>query len=417
MAKIAIIGTGIAGMASSYFLNKAGHDITVFEKNDYIGGHTHTVFEADDGKQVPIDTGFIVFNNINYPNLVKIFNEIKVETKNTDMSFSVSNPEINLEYCGSTLNTLFCQRKNLLRPSFYKLLLEINRFNKMAPEVLENEFFKDYTIEEYFKYRNIGDLCLKQYLLPMSVALWSAPQEIINNFPMRSLVRFFKNHGLLGFTTQLQWKTVTNGSWSYRDLLINDFKDKIHLSSNVESVTRSESGVKVIVNGQEQHFDKVILASHADQSYNILKDKTPMEEDLLSKFRYQSNRVDLHTDKRVMPTRKLGWAAWNHVVTSGGTYVSYWMNKLQILDTPTDFFVTLNAESFLDQSKIKQTFYYHHPIFDVPAMNAQEKLPQLNSKEGSVYFCGSYFRNGFHEDAAMSAVNMCKTLLGDETIL
>lgn len=417
MAKIGIVGTGIAGMASAYMLQKAGHDIVVFEQNDYIGGHTHTVEVDDHNKLVPIDTGFIVFNETNYPNLVQLFTQLGVEYQDTDMSFAVTNPYLDLEYCGSTLNSLFCQRRNIIRPKFYRLLQEIIKFNKVSPEVLYDVKYRNYSIKDYFEYRRIGKLCFEQYLVPMSVALWSAPSETIQNFPIVSLVKFFKNHGLLGFTTQLQWKTVKGGSFTYRDLLIETFKDKIQLNSKVENVKRVSEGVVIGVNGTEHFFDKVVMASHADQSYNLLHRPTDIENKLLSKFKYQKNIVDLHTDKKVMPVRKNGWAAWNHAVTNQGTYVSYWMNKLQNLETWQNYFVSLNATEYIANESILQSFTYHHPIFDLDAMNAQKELHLLNSSDGDIFFCGSYFGHGFHEDAMTSAVDMCRKILGKEEVL
>lgn len=416
----AIAGTGIAGMSAAYILQKHGHDVTVFEANDYIGGHTHTVYVKDEhyGDNLPIDTGFIVFNELTYPNLLKLFKELKVPYQATDMSFAVSSKDGEFEYCGSTLNSLFCQRSNILNPQFYKLIWEINRFNKKSLEVLEDPRFENMSIAEYFSYRKIGDLCFKHYLLPMTSALWSAPFETISKFPILSLIRFFKNHGLLGFTTQFQWQTVKNGSWTYRNLLIEKFKENIHLSSPVLQV-KSLDNHKVLVKTphHELEFDGIVMASHADQSFKALAEPTPLETQLLSPIKYQPNNVILHTDKAVMPIRKLGWAAWNHKDVGARSVVSYWMNILQSLPTKTDYFVSLNAKEVIAPDKVLREFTYDHPIFDQNVLKVQSRLPELNEQGRGIYFCGSYFAYGFHEDALRSSVEMCKKILKVKEVL
>lgn len=417
MKKIAIIGSGISGMASAYILNKHGYEVTLFEKNNYIGGHTNTATVSEGNKSIPIDTGFIVFNHINYPNLTKLFNQLNVPTTNTDMSFAVSDSNTDFEYCGSTLNTLFSKRSHILNPKFYKLILEINKFNNTVSEVLESDQFLNYSIVDYFKERNLGKLCLEQYILPMSVALWSAPESTIKDFPIVSLARFFKNHGLLGFTTQFQWQTVKGGSWQYRDRLLKAIQATVHTHSQVTSVRRVNEKVEVDVNGETHAFDQVVLASHADQTYKLLNKKTELEERLLSSFSYQKNIVDLHTDETLMPVRKIGWAAWNHKKIKDHAYVTYWMNRLQPLDTDVNYFVSLNASKEIDQSKVKRTIEYHHPIFDVKAMLAQRELQKINNQGNNTFFAGSYFGHGFHEDGITAAVNACRALLGKEDVL
>ncbi len=417
MARYAIIGTGISGMTAAHILHKHGHEITIFEKNDYIGGHTHTVYENDGEREIPIDTGFIVFNEVTYPCMLSLFRQLGVEYQDTDMSFAVSDRDNKMEYCGSTLSSLFCDRKNIFSPKFYKLIYEINKFNELAPEVLINPELQKLTIKEFFEAKKLGSLCLKYYLLPMSVALWSAPQKTIEGFPILSLVNFFKNHGLLGFTTQFQWKTVTNGSFQYRDKLIEPFRSQIRTNSKIEQINRTDDSVNILVDGKSLYFDNVVIAAHADQTLSLLGDATELENNLLSVFGYQKNSVCLHTDDKLMPKNKSGWAAWNHYSSGGNAYVTYWMNKLQSLETKTNYFVSLNADEIIEKGSIKQQFIYHHPIFTLETYQAQKRLQEINRQGNNTFFCGSYFGHGFHEDGARSAVEMCKAILNKEEVL
>lgn len=414
MEKLAIIGTGIAGMGCGHFLHQK-YDITFFEELDYVGGHTNTVTVDEDGKPVYIDTGFMVFNYQTYPNLTKLFEEIGAPVKKTDMSFSVQYLPKGLEYSGSSLNHLFAQRRNLFNPGFLKMLMQINRFNKESVDILDKPEYADYSIGRYIQEFGYSQEMLWQYLIPMSSAVWSTPMEQILDFPAVSLIRFFKNHGFLGLDTQHQWYTLHNGSQSYRELLIAPFRDRIRTDSKVTSVRRLPgAGVAVkTTEGEEQIFDKVIMACHADQSYRILGEKTIHEERLLSKFKYQPNKAVLHTDRNLMPKKKLAWSSWNYRVEQNGSELVpstiYWMNRLQQVSEQRDYFVSINPSSQLDETKIIREIDYEHPLFDVPAMTAQRELHLLN-ETGPVYYCGSYFKYGFHEDAYASAVELCKQL-------
>lgn len=416
--KVAVIGTGISGMVSAFLLKKNGHDVTVFEKNNYVGGHTHTLEVPLDGKTIAVDSGFIVFNAPNYFYLNKLFKHLDVPIYDTDMSFSVSFKDIDFEYCGSTLNTLFAQRSNVISPKFYQLIYQIHVFNRTAEEVLYNEAYQKLTITEYFAQRNLGDLCLNYYLLPMAIALWSAPRKTIEQFPIWGLVRFLKNHGLLGFTTQYPWKTVKGGSSVYKTRLTASFKENIQIDAQVTKVEREKAGVNVHIENQGTYrFDKVVMAGHADQSLAILSNPSSREANLLAQFTYQANRIDMHTDDSVMPKRRKAWAAWNHVVENENTFVSYWMNKLQPLDCQTNCFVSLNASDKIHPKKILRTLQYEHPVFTNAALIAQKDLPFLNTVSGNIFYCGSYFGNGFHEAGIESAVKMCETILGQKELL
>lgn len=415
MEKVAIVGTGIAGMISAYLLND-DYDITVFEKNDYVGGHTHTVTVDEDGGHVPIDTGFIVFNKTNYPNLLKLFDRLSVSYKPTNMSFSVQHIPENLEYNGSGFNGIFGQRKNLANPSFYKMLFDINRFNQQSAEVLNEPHYADYSLGDYIEEKKFGRDFKEKYLLPMNSAIWSTPPEKSLEFPLVTLVRFFKNHGLLGVNSHFQWYTVDGGSWQYRDKLIESFRDRIKLNAEVVSLSRSSKGVEIIdVNGHFHQFDKVVLAGHADQSLALLTDPTNEELDLLGKFSYQPNRVTLHTDDSIMPKRKRVWSAWNYrIEKKNGSWLTstvYDMNTLQQVSEKQNYFLSVNDTGIVDESKILKEFEYDHPVFNLEAVKAQKHLASLNEK-GQVYYCGSYFGYGFHEDALKSGIEASEKLAG-----
>ncbi|MFW0717303.1 NAD(P)/FAD-dependent oxidoreductase [Pedobacter sp. N23S346] len=414
MKKLAIIGSGIAGMGCAHKLQHQ-YDITIFEEADYIGGHTNTVTLEEDGKPIYLDSGFMVFNYETYPHLTEMFAEIDAPVMKTDMSFSVQFLPKKLEYSGSSLNHLFAQRKNLFNISYLKMLMQINRFNKQSIEILDQPQYQDYSIGRFFKEFGYSDEMLWQYLIPMSAAVWSAPMEQILDFPAITLIRFFKNHGFLGLDTQHQWYTLENGSQAYREKLIAPFRDRIKINNKIVSVRRLENGKVEVINaeGEVYEFDKVIMACHADQTFGIVKDKTALETELLSKFKYQLNKAIVHTDEDQMPKAKLAWSSWNYRVEKQGDKLLpstiYWMNSLQGVSKKTNYFVSINPTATLNPDKIVKEIDYHHPLFDVPAMQAQEQLSRLN-ETGPVYYCGSYFKYGFHEDAYKSAVDLCRGL-------
>ncbi|RZM29751.1 MAG: NADP transhydrogenase subunit alpha [Pedobacter sp.] len=414
MESLAIIGTGIAGMGCADLLQEK-YDLHIFEELDYVGGHTNTVSIPEGDRKVVLDTGFMVFNYQTYPNLTKLFDRIKAPVKKTDMSFSVQYRPENLEYSGSSIRHLFAQKRNLFKPSYLKMLMQISRFNKESVEILDKPEYADWSIGKYIKEFNYSEDMLWKYLIPMSSAVWSTPMDQILDFPAVSLIRFFKNHGFLGLNTQHQWYTLEGGSESYKKLLIAPFKDKIQLNKKVTGVTRLENG-KVAVqcaDGTSAEFDKVILACHADQSYAIVNDKTGDEERLLSVFKYQPNKAVVHTDRAQMPAKRLAWSSWNYRIEQEGTALVpstiYWMNRLQGVSDREDYFVSINPLPSLDQSKVIREIDYMHPLFDVPAMQAQEELHSLNIT-GPIYYCGSYFKYGFHEDAYASAVELSRNL-------
>lgn len=416
MEKVAIVGTGIAGMASAWLLHEI-YDITVFEQNDYVGGHTNTVNVEEDGTTIPIDTGFIVFNKTNYPNLVKLFEKLGVAYKPTKMSFSVQHIPRGLEYSGSGFNGIFGQRKNLLSKSFYKMLMDINRFNKSSVEVIDKPEYAQHTLGDFIQEKKFGKDFKENYILPMNSAIWSTPPEKSLEFPLITMVRFFKNHGLLGVNTHFQWYTVTGGSESYKQKLISPFRDRIKVNSKIISVSRKDNNKVELttINGEKYQFDKVILAGHADQSLAILEKPTALESNLLEKFKYQQNSVTLHTDTNVMPRQSRVWSAWNYRIEKINghwkTSTVYSMNSLQQVSDKREYFLSVNDTGIISPEKIIRQFTYDHPVFSVDSIEAQNELPTIN-EGGPVYFCGSYFGYGFHEDALKSGIQAAEKLAG-----
>jgi predicted NAD/FAD-binding protein len=414
MQTLAIIGTGIAGMGCGHLLQNK-YDITFFEKNNYVGGHTNTVTVKEDGQDVYMDTGFMVFNFETYPNLCKLFEEIKAPIKKTDMSFSVQYVPTGLEYCGSGLNGLFAQRKNIFNIGYIKMLMEITRFNKISVEILDDPQYENYTLAQYIKEFMFSEEMLWKYLVPMSSAVWSTPMDKMLDFPAVALIRFFKNHGFLGLNTQHQWYTLEKGSQSYRELLIKPFRDKIHLNNGALKVIRMDGkAIVYLSDGTQQTFDKVIFASHANETLAMLEQPTSDEQRLLSPFKYEKNPATVHTDESVMPKNKLTWSSWNYRIEErNGEKIPttiYWMNRLQGVSEKKNYFVSINAiPGSIAKDKLIKVIDYEHPLFDVPAINAQKELHKLN-QTGPLYFCGSYFKYGFHEDAYASAVNLCNVL-------
>ena len=414
MEKLAIIGTGIAGMGAAHLLHKQ-YDITVFEQNDYIGGHTNTVTVDEDGRDIFIDTGFMVFNYETYPNLCRLFKEIDAPVKKSDMSFSVQHVKSGLEYCGSGIAGLFAQRKNIFNVPYIRMLMQVQRFNKDAVKILDDPKYRDYSLGAFIKEFDYGEDMLWKYLVPMSAAVWSTPMEKMLEFPAVTLIRFFKNHGFLGLHSQHQWYTLHNGSKSYREILIEPFRERISVNNKVVKVQKVEGRVVLHNrNGGAQTFDKVIFACHADQALSLLASPTPDEQRLLTNFKYQVNTATVHTDISTMPKNRKVWSSWNYRVDeqNGKPFPTtvYWMNRLQDVSDKKNYFVSINAlPGSVGKSQILKEIIYEHPLFDLSAVDAQEELYKLN-EAGPLYYCGSYFKYGFHEDAYKSAVDLAEKL-------
>jgi uncharacterized protein len=418
METLAIIGTGIAGLGCAHFLQRR-YALTMYEKSAHVGGHANTVLVEDDSGSVPIDTGFMTYNQVTYPNLTRLFRELSVAPQPSSMSFSVQHLPAQLEFCGSSLNQLFGQRRNLLKPKFWKMLLTINRFNEEAVARLASSRDESQSLGEYIRERNYGDQFRDFYLMPMSCAVWSTPPERMLQFPVATLLRFFHNHGFLGLHTQHPWLTVAGGARQYVAKLSAPFRERIHLRRGVRQVRRENAQVAVTdESGQVDHYDRVILACHADQALAMLGDADDHEHGALREFKYHDNTALLHTDAAVMPSTRRCWSSWNYRVSGDADGVLnpstvYWINSLQNIASPRNYFVSINGEATLRPEKILQRIRYEHPLFNSGAIRAQRELPQLNQRHTRVYFCGSYFRYGFHEDALTSALDLSRELASD----
>jgi uncharacterized protein len=416
MARIAVVGTGISGLGSAYLLNP-DHDITVYEKAARIGGHSRTVTVDYDGRPVPVDTGFIVFNRPNYPNLTGLFAHLDVATHASDMTFAASIRDGWLEWGAKDLDSVIGQRRNLLRPRFGLLVRDVMKFNTQAQGVVERD--PELSLEGLIRKLGLGEWFRRYYLLPMSGAIWSCPPCEMMNFPARTLVRFFANHHLMSFTGQPQWRTVTGGSQEYIKRLTAPFAHRIRTQCGAVAVTRPTSGPdagKVQIkdtSGSVETYDQVVMASHGDETLALLKDATCDEQAALGCFRYQKNRAVLHRDQSLMPRRRRCWASW--VYTSDGEFfhpkitVTYWMNRLQGIDDRTPLFVSLNPKRDIPDNLIFDQTEFDHPVFDGAAIAAQGRIAALQGRRGT-WFAGAHLGHGFHEDGLASAVRVARAL-------
>ncbi|MBX2807075.1 MAG: FAD-dependent oxidoreductase [Cellvibrionaceae bacterium] len=409
--KIAIIGAGIAGLTAAYLLNKK-HQITVYEAGDEIGGHTATKAVCIQGKDYAIDTGFIVFNHWTYPKFKQLLKQLKVEYQPTQMGFSVCNEHNGLEYSGNSLNSLFAQRRNLLRIRHWRMLWDIARFNKEAVADLEaNRLSASMSLGEYLTSKGYSTSFTDNYLLPMAAAIWSANIKTLHDFPLLFFVRFFKNHGLLSINNRPQWYVIKGGSCTYLQPLVADFADKIGLDSAVSSVVRQADSVRVTSQkGDTQDYDQVIIATHSDQALALLDQPSPEEASVLGAIAYQTNDVVLHTDRRLLPQRQRAWASWNYRIKHTAQslpVLTYHMNSLQGIEAPVDFCVTLNDTDNIEADKILGRYHYAHPVFNSAAIKAQQAWPLINGVQRT-WFCGAYWGNGFHEDGVNSALTIVK---------
>lgn len=407
--KIAIIGSGIAGNTLAYHLHQQ-HDITVFEANDYVGGHTHTHDIALFGQQYQVDTGFIVFNDRTYPNFLQLLETLDVAWQPSHMSFSVRDECNGLEYNGTTLNSLFAQRSNLFKPSFYRMIRDILRFNKTALELLEDG--SEITLGDYLAKGHYSEQFIHQYIVPMGSAIWSTDAEQMMQFPARFFVRFFHHHGMLTVNNRPQWRVIKGGSHAYVEKLTADFKSKIKRNTPIESVRRLKNSVKIKpMNQAEQSFDYVFFACHSDEALAMLgKDATQAEREVLGAIPYQENTIYLHYDRSLMPKRKLAWAAWNYHITdkpTGKVQVTYNMNILQGLQSPEPILVTLNHTDMINPAKVIKRLRYMHPLYTVEGAVAQTRHAEISGHNRTGY-AGAYWRNGFHEDGVVSALAALK---------
>lgn len=402
--KIAIIGAGIAGNTLAYHLHKS-HDITVFEAGSHIGGHTHTHDIEHLGKNYSVDTGFIVFNDRTYPNFIQMLSECGVSWQPSHMSFSVRCEKTGLEYNGTTLNSLFAQRRNLFNPAFHRMIKDILRFNKSSLELLSAG--EELTLAEYLKTQGYSQQFIDYYIIPMGAAIWSTDAVQMLEFPARFFVRFFHHHGMLTVNDRPQWRVIQGGSARYVEAITQGWQHRIRLNTPVVSVRRLKKSVRITpLHGEEESFDWVFFACHSDQALRMLKDPTPAEKEVLSAIQYQENSIYLHTDTNMLPRKKLAWAAWNYHVTKqplGKVAVTYNMNILQSLKCDDQVLVTLNHTDMINPAKVIKRLTYHHPVYTIEAAHAQTRHAEISGQNRSAY-AGAYWRNGFHEDGVVSAL-------------
>lgn len=416
--KIAIIGSGISGLAVAHYLHKQ-HEITVYEADSRLGGHTATVDVSLGGRQYSIDTGFIVFNDWTYPNFIRLMDEIGVASRKSDMSFSVSCERTGLEFAGvdgrlALVNGLFAQRRNLLSPSYIKMLLDIVRFNRLAVADVElDRIDRNMTLRDYVAEHHLGKKFTEFYLVPMASAIWSTPIREMYEFPMRFMLPFMYRHGLLSVSKRPKWRTIVGGSKSYIEPLSAGYSDRIRLGTPVTAIRRLENSVSVEAAGEVETFDHVILACHSDQALALLKDATQVENAILSAIRYQENDVVLHTDIDQMPVSSRAWASWNYRLRPGCEdalpVVTYYMNRLMGLDAAARFCVTLNNTAAIAPESILGRFNYAHPIFTQAGVDAQLRWNQINGVDRT-WFCGAWWGKGFHEDGVVSAIRVAEAL-------
>jgi uncharacterized protein len=407
--RIAIIGTGISGSLVARLLS-AQHEVTLFEANDYPGGHANTVDVTLDKKRFPVDTGFMVFNRQTYPNFCRLLEILEVDSQPSDMSFSVRCEKFGLEYQGSSLNGLFAQRRNLLRPTFLRMLRDVARFNRRGMEANASGELKDgRTVGDFVRECRVGTRFVDQYLVPMASAIWSSSPQSILEFPADFMLGFFANHGLMQLRDRPQWRTIVRGSRNYVQELLQPLGDRVRLSSPVASVTRAEADVVVApVDGRAERFDEVVFASHADQTVAMLADATSLERGTLEAFPYQSNEAVLHTDTSLLPQSTRAWASWNYQIPTGdkpSASVTYDLSRLQNHESPVPILLTLNATERIAPGKVLRTFRYHHPAYSCESISAQRRFKEI-SGQNRAHFCGAYWGYGFHEDGVNSALHV-----------
>lgn len=421
--RIAVVGGGVAGIVSAWLLQRR-HDVTLFERNDYMGGHTNTIVVPDGPDAgTPVDTGFIVLNDRTYPNFRRFLGQLGVATQRSNMSFSYVCERTGFQYAGTGVNGLFAQRANAVNPRFLGMLVDILRFNARARRDLALDTVGDETMAEYVRRLRLGDGIVRWYLIPMGAAIWSMEPGSMLDFPARTYLRFFENHGLLTLFDQPTWQVVRGGSFAYVKAFLAQFKGTVRSSSPIAGIRRTPAGVEVRVRDEApQHFDRVVMAAHADESLAMLEDATPDERRLLGAWSYSRNETILHTDVSLMPPLRRAWASWNYrlerVRRAGGPRplsMTYHMNRLQSLRTREQYCVTLNTARRIADRRILRTINYTHPLYTAEAVATQEELPRLNGVNGT-YFCGNYHRFGFHEDAVWSAVRVARLFgIGWET--
>ena len=405
--KIAIIGSGISSLTSAYILSRE-HDVYIFEQNDYIGGHTHTHEVKDKDKILNIDSGFIVYNENTYPNFINLLNQLGVERQHTQMGFSVKSQKKDFEYAGNSISSYFAQKTNLLKPSFLRMTYDILRFNKLSL----NESCKiedSQSLNDYLTSHKFSKVFIDNYIIPMGAAIWSTSPRLMLDMPASFFIRFFKNHGLLQITNRPQWWVIKNGSKQYVKEIIKPFKENIRINTKVDHIKRKNGKVNIYLNDNIEVFDSVVIGTHSDQALKLIKDPSVDEENILKKIKYQKNTATMHTDQSILPNRKLAWASWNYLINENKdelVTLTYNMNILQTLNSNRTYCVTINNTHEIDKSKIIKEIIYHHPLYTIESVDAQNRKSMICGKNNT-FFCGSYWGYGFHEDGVNSAIDVC----------
>jgi predicted NAD/FAD-binding protein len=410
MSRVAVIGSGISGLAAAYLLSRK-HEVFVFERDDRLGGHTHTVDVKASRGPVAVDTGFIVHNERNYPNFCRLMRELGVETQASDMSFAVTSPGGMFEYSSRGVRGFFAQRANLIRPSHYGLFREILRFNREAARLLDEEGAADRTLGEFLKAGCYARQFVERYLYPMASAVWSMPQEDLAGFPALTLIRFFHNHGMLGINTHPKWRAIRGGSREYLAPITAPFRERIYKGVEITAVSRYSDGVRVEFRERPAMlFDQVVFACHGNQILPMLANPNDTERDVLRNFTTTRNDVCLHSDSRMLPRRADARASWNYQIGDNGKVtMTYHMNRLQALSTAEDFCVSLNGNGSIAEDKVVRRMVYHHPFFDRAAVRAQERWGEISGRD-RVHYCGAWWFYGFHEDGVRSALRVAEAL-------
>lgn len=409
--RIAIVGSGISGLICAHVLGPH-HDVVLYEADSRFGGHSNTVMVTEDETTHSIDTGFIVHNDRNYPNLVGLFEELGMETIDSEMSFAVTDRQTGFTYRATNLNSIFADRKNFLRPTMWRMLIDIVRFYRDGNAYLNNPALPDMSIGKFCDEQGYSDVFMDLHLIPMGAAVWSASPKTFEEFPARSLLYFLSNHGLLGVRDRPLWKTLAGGSRTYVEKILDLFGGEALGATPVRSIERGSDLVTVSTEVQSREFDHVVLACHSDQALRLLSDPTATESDVLGAMTYQPNTATLHTDSALMSPKRSAWAAWNYERLSDSDEaapITYDLTNLQRLDTQTHYLVSLNSEDRIDPSKVISSFTYAHPVFDAPAIKAQKRWSEISGRNRT-HFCGAYWSYGFHEDGIRSGLRVCDAL-------
>jgi len=408
--RIAVIGSGISGLSAAYYLSR-DCEVHVFERDHRVGGHTHTVMVESESGSIPVDTGFIVHNDRNYPYFCRLMRELGVETQPSDMSFAVREPGGTFEYSSRGLGGYFAQKRNYFSLSHYRLFKEILRFNRQAPRVLDNPAWEGKTLGEFLDGGRYAQVFIDRYLIPMAGSLWSMAPEVMPKFPLLALVRFMQNHGMLGIDTQFRWKVIRGGSHSYFAPLTLPFRDRIVKDAGIQSVIRSERGVTLKFRDHPaQNFDEVVFACHGDQILSLLAQPTDDEREILGCFTTTRNETCLHTDSTLLATRPAARASWNYLLgDSGKVTLTYDMNRLQSLATRENYCVTLNANGHINAGRVLRRMVYEHPLYTRAAIRAQDRWAEISGKNRT-HFCGAYWAYGFHEDGVRSGLRVADAM-------